>query len=62
MREKTLALFKRYGFPSLAPDQEVRRLTLAERQIVEIAKGLASDPAHRYANAAEFLAALRTVG
>jgi ribose transport system ATP-binding protein len=45
LRRKTLALFERYQFPSIRPDQEVRRLTLAERQIVEIAKGLASDPA-----------------
>jgi len=44
MRERTLALFERYRFPTLRPDQEVRRLTLAERQIVEIAKGLAGDP------------------
>jgi ribose transport system ATP-binding protein len=44
MRRKTLELFGKYDFPSLQPDQEVRRLTLAERQIVEIAKGLASDP------------------
>jgi ribose transport system ATP-binding protein len=44
MRRRTLALFDRYRFPPLPPDQEVRRLTLAERQIVEIAKGLASDP------------------
>ena len=45
MRRRTLALFEKYKFPRIAPDQEVRRLTLAERQIVEIAKGLASDPA-----------------
>jgi len=45
LRRKTLALFEKYAFPALRPDQEVRRLTLAERQIVEIAKGLASDPA-----------------
>ncbi len=44
IRRRTLALFERYGFPSLPVDQEVRRLTLAERQIVEIAKGLAKDP------------------
>jgi ribose transport system ATP-binding protein len=44
LRAATLALLDRYGFPHLAPEQEVRRLTLAERQIVEIAKGLASDP------------------
>ena len=33
------------GFPTSRPDQEVRRLTLAERQVVEIAKALARDPA-----------------
>ena len=44
MRRKTMELFEKYQFPRLAADQEVRRLTLAERQIVEIAKGLASDP------------------
>jgi ribose transport system ATP-binding protein len=44
MRQKTLALFARYRFPAIAPQQEVRRLTLAERQIVEIAKALSSDP------------------
>ncbi len=44
IRRQTLALFDRYGFPTLPPDREVRRLTLAERQIVEIAKGLAKDP------------------
>jgi ribose transport system ATP-binding protein len=44
MRRKTLALFEKYEFPVLDPEQEARRLTLAERQIVEIAKALASDP------------------
>src|SRR3569623_696951 len=44
MRRKTLALFERFDFPVLRPDREVRRLTLAERQVVEIAKGLAGDP------------------
>ena len=44
MRRKTLQLFERYAFPKLRPDQELRRLTLAERQIVEIAKGLAKEP------------------
>ena len=44
MRRKTLELLDRYAFPQLRPDQELRRLTLAERQIVEIAKGLAKDP------------------
>jgi ribose transport system ATP-binding protein len=44
MRRKTLELLGKYDFPSLRPDREVRRLSLAERQIVEVAKGLASDP------------------
>jgi ribose transport system ATP-binding protein len=44
MRRKTLALLEKYNFPALRPDQELRRLTLAERQIVEIAKGLAKAP------------------
>src|SRR5262249_41689515 len=44
MRQATLELFARYGFPDLRPDQEIRRMTLAERQIVEIAKALARDP------------------
>lgn len=44
LRRQTLALFQRYNFPPLKPDRELRRLTLAERQIVEIAKGLAKDP------------------
>ena len=44
IRRRTLDLFDRYGFPALPPDREVRHLTLAERQIVEIAKGLAKDP------------------
>ena len=44
LRQKTLDLFARYDFPAMRPDQEVRRLTLAERQVVEIAKALARDP------------------
>ena len=44
LRAKTLALFERYRFPESRPDQEVRRLTLAERQVIEIAKALARDP------------------
>src|SRR3954466_10739106 len=44
MRRRTLALLERYKFPPLRLDQELRRLTLAERQIVEIAKGLAKQP------------------
>ena len=44
LRAKTLALFEKYRFPATQPGQEVRRLTLAERQVVEIAKALARDP------------------
>lgn len=44
LRRRTEALLKKYAFPALRPGQELRRLTLAERQIVEIAKGLAKDP------------------
>jgi ribose transport system ATP-binding protein len=44
LRRRTVDLLGRYEFPRLRPDQELRRLTLAERQIVEIAKGLAKDP------------------
>lgn len=44
LRRRTEELLARYGFPELQPDRESRRLTLAERQIVEIAKGLAKDP------------------
>jgi ribose transport system ATP-binding protein len=44
IRQATLDLLARYEFPFLRPDQEVRRMTLAERQVVEIAKALARDP------------------
>jgi len=44
IRRRTEALFQRYAFPTLNPGQELRRLGLAERQVVEIAKGLAQDP------------------
>jgi ribose transport system ATP-binding protein len=44
LRRQTLELFERYRFPELTPDRELRRLSLAERQIVEIAKGLAKSP------------------
>ena len=42
--DATLALFERYRIPAPQPNREVRRLTLAERQIVEIAKALSRDP------------------
>ena len=44
IRRRTEALFQRYAFPTLNPGQELRRLSVADRQIVEIAKGLAQDP------------------
>lgn len=44
LRRRTLELLQKYRFPELVPDRELRRLTLAERQIVEVAKGLAKDP------------------
>jgi ribose transport system ATP-binding protein len=44
LRQKTIELFDRYAIPAPPPDTEVRRLTLAERQVVEIAKALARSP------------------
>ncbi|MCB1489186.1 MAG: sugar ABC transporter ATP-binding protein [Bauldia sp.] len=44
LRADTLALLERYDIPVARPDVEVRRLSLAERQVVEIAKALARDP------------------
>ena len=44
MRTATLDLLARHDFPDLRPGQEIRRMTLAERQLVEIAKALARDP------------------
>jgi ribose transport system ATP-binding protein len=44
LRRRTEELFRRHRFPELRPDAEVRRLTLAERQLVEVAKGLAKAP------------------
>ncbi|MBN9022108.1 MAG: sugar ABC transporter ATP-binding protein [Rhizobiales bacterium] len=44
MREATLKLFARYRIPLPRPAIEVRRLALADRQVVEIAKALARDP------------------
>jgi len=44
MRADTRALFEHYRFPAIRPDRALRQLTLAERQIVEIAKALAKKP------------------
>jgi ribose transport system ATP-binding protein len=44
LRRQTLELFERYRFPSINPAAWSHRLNLAERQIVEVAKGLAKSP------------------
>jgi ribose transport system ATP-binding protein len=44
LRRRTAELLEQYGFPPVQTDLEIRRLNLAERQIVEIAKGLARNP------------------
>jgi ribose transport system ATP-binding protein len=44
IRQATLDLMARYDFPPLRPNQEIRRMNLADRQVVEIAKALARDP------------------
>jgi ribose transport system ATP-binding protein len=44
LRRRTLELFERYRFPVISPGAWSHRLNLAERQIVEIAKGLAKSP------------------
>jgi ribose transport system ATP-binding protein len=44
IRRQTEALFERFEFPSLDPSKELRRLSLGERQVVEIAKALSQEP------------------
>lgn len=44
LRKATLDLFRQYKFPSLLLGREVRRLTLSEKQLVEIAKALSHNP------------------
>ena len=44
LRSRTEALFARFEFPALDPARELRYLSLAERQLVEIAKALAQGP------------------
>ena len=44
LRQRTADLFDRFHVPAPRHDIEVRRLTLAERQVVEIAKALARSP------------------
>ncbi len=44
MQKATLELFQQYQFPALPLGRQVRRLTLSDQQLVEIAKALALDP------------------
>jgi ribose transport system ATP-binding protein len=44
LRRQTQELFARYRFPAINPAAWSHRLNLAERQIVEVAKGLAKSP------------------
>jgi ribose transport system ATP-binding protein len=44
LRRQTRALLERLRFPPLEPDREVRGLSVAERQLVEVAKAVAGDP------------------
>jgi ribose transport system ATP-binding protein len=44
LRNATVELFQRYQFPALPLGREVRRLTLLEQQLVEIAKALSCNP------------------
>jgi ribose transport system ATP-binding protein len=44
LRRRTRDLFERLRFPPIDPDREVRGLSVAERQLVEVAKAVASDP------------------
>jgi ribose transport system ATP-binding protein len=44
LRRRTRALFERLSFPQLDPGREVRELSVAERQLVEVAKAVAGNP------------------
>jgi ribose transport system ATP-binding protein len=44
LRRRTRALLERLRFPQLDPEREVRGLSVAERQLVEVAKAVAGDP------------------
>jgi ribose transport system ATP-binding protein len=44
MRKATLELLEKFQFPALPLGREVRRLTLLDQQMVEIAKALSHDP------------------
>jgi ribose transport system ATP-binding protein len=44
LRRRTRELLARLDFPPIDPEREVRGLSVAERQLVEVAKAVASDP------------------
>ena len=44
LNEKTRALFAELGLEPIRPDVPVRTLSIGDRQIIEIVKGLANDP------------------
>jgi ribose transport system ATP-binding protein len=44
LRRRTRALLERLRFPQLDPEREVRGLSVAERQLVEVAKAVAAEP------------------
>ena len=44
LRRRTRALLERMRFPQIDPEREVRGLSVAERQLVEVAKAVALDP------------------
>jgi ribose transport system ATP-binding protein len=45
LNEKTAALFASLDLPTVSPGTPVRALSIGDRQIIEIVKGLATDPA-----------------
>jgi ribose transport system ATP-binding protein len=44
LRRGTRALLERLRFPQIDPEREVRGLSVAERQLIEVAKAVAGDP------------------
>jgi ribose transport system ATP-binding protein len=44
LRQRTQELFRRLQFPAIDPEREVRALSVAERQLVEVAKAIAKNP------------------
>jgi ribose transport system ATP-binding protein len=44
LRRQTRMLFDRLHFPEIDPEREIRGLSVAERQLVEVAKAVAAEP------------------